>query len=266
MLNITQLAFVGLTVPMLLMYVLWLISGRGRNAAWVDLGWSLSIGLCALIFACLADGDPVRRLVLGALPALWATRLSWHLLTDRVIGPHKDGRYEKLKASWGINYKARFFLFFQVQAVLAFLLSVPFLLGATHDSRLSFIALTLGLLIFLIAFIGETVADRQLAAFKANPQNRGKVCQTGLWRYSRHPNYFFEWLHWVSYIFILMDTPWWWTALIVAGLMLYLVLFVTGIPPTEEQSLRSRGAAYEKYQKTTSAFFPWFPAGSGRVA
>lgn len=113
--------------------------------------------------------------------------------------------------------------------------------------------------IWVVAFAGEVTADRQLLAFKTNPQNKGKTCQAGWWRYSRHPNYFFEWLIWVSYALFASSSPWGWLAWLCPATLLYLLFKVTGIPATEAQALRSRGEAYRRYQQTTSAFVPWFP-------
>jgi steroid 5-alpha reductase family enzyme len=108
--------------------------------------------------------------------------------------------------------------------------------------------------------VGNTVlADRQLARFKRRPESRGKTCREGWWRYSRHPNYFFEWLHWWSYVALAVGANYWWLTLLSPSVMLYILLKVTGIPPTEAQALASRGEDYRQYQRTTSAFVPWFP-------
>jgi steroid 5-alpha reductase family enzyme len=115
--------------------------------------------------------------------------------------------------------------------------------------------------VFVVALVGEWVADRQLAAFKADPNNRGRVCRAGLWRYSRHPNYFFEWLVWVAYFVFALPSPWGWLSALSPLLMLFFLFRITGIPATEEQSLRSRGAEYREYQRTTSVFFPRRPTG-----
>ena len=117
--------------------------------------------------------------------------------------------------------------------------------------------------IFAISLIGESIGDRQLAAFRKLADNRGKDCRVGLWRYSRHPNYFFEWLHWFAYPLLaagLGELAW--MTLIGPGLMLLFLLKITGIPPTEKRALQSRGEQYREYQRTTSAFVPWFPKGS----
>jgi steroid 5-alpha reductase family enzyme len=118
---------------------------------------------------------------------------------------------------------------------------------------------SLGVLCWLVALAGESAADRQLARFKADPANRGRVCREGLWRYSRHPNYFFEWIHWWAYVFLAVGSPHWWLAPFGVVAMLVFLTLVSGIPRSEAQALKSRGAGYREYQRTTSAFLPWFP-------
>jgi steroid 5-alpha reductase family enzyme len=113
--------------------------------------------------------------------------------------------------------------------------------------------------IWLLAVLGETFADRQLANFRADPKNKGQVCQTGLWKYSRHPNYFFEWLHWWTYAAIGIGHWWGWINLLFPAAMAFFLFKLTGIPSTEEQALKSRGEAYRRYQQSTNRFFPWFP-------
>jgi steroid 5-alpha reductase family enzyme len=118
----------------------------------------------------------------------------------------------------------------------------------------------LGIGIWLLAFTGEVVSDRQLNRFRRDPANKGKVCQVGLWRYSRHPNYFFEWLHWWAYVLIGIASPWWWVTIAGVVVMYVFLTRVTGIPYTEQQAIRSRGDAYRRYQETTNVFFPFSPS------
>jgi steroid 5-alpha reductase family enzyme len=139
------------------------------------------------------------------------------------------------------------------------ILSVPFLIPSLNGRPELHPLEVAGALLWFIALCGETLADAQLAAFKRNPANRGAVCDRGLWRYSRHPNYFFEWLVWVAFFVFACGSPWGWISVLCPAVMLHLLLRVTGIPLTEQQALRSRGDAYRRYQQTTSAFFPWFP-------
>jgi steroid 5-alpha reductase family enzyme len=147
-------------------------------------------------------------------------------------------------------------VFFQAQALLASLLSLVFLVPALSEQRGWRIWDALAVATWIVALAGETVADRQLRAWRAEPAHRGRTCRQGLWRLSRHPNYFFEWLHWIAYALLCTGLTLGWLAWLAPALMLFLVLKVTGIPPAEEQSLRSRGEDYRAYQETTNAFFP----------
>jgi steroid 5-alpha reductase family enzyme len=111
----------------------------------------------------------------------------------------------------------------------------------------------------ILSIVGESIADAQLAKWRKNPANKGRTCRAGLWNYSRHPNYFFEWLHWWFYVPLTITLPFGWLSLALPALMLYFLLRVTGIPYTEMQAIKSRGDDYREYQRTTSAFIPWFP-------
>jgi len=242
-----------------LMFVLWVVHLVLRNAAIVDAGWAAGVALSAIVYAMLGDGDPLRRWVFAAMAAIWGGRLAVYLFLTRVYRQPEEGRYVDLRKRWGGNLTFKFLLFFQFQAVIAVVLSMPFL-AAALDGRagLGWFEYA-GLALWLVAFTGESLADWQLHQFKLDPANRGRVCQLGLWRYSRHPNYFFEWLIWVAYAVFALASPWGWVSLLAPALMLYFLFRVTGIPATEAQALRSRPQAYRRYQETTSAFVPWSP-------
>jgi len=224
----------------------------------VDIGWAASILGCTWWYAALKFSSNNSSFSLHALLALfmisaWAVRIIYHLYTDRLRKPDEDGRYRELKAGWGANVARNTKIFFVAQGFIAIVFStVPYaaLTAGSNSLSLALLALT----VFFVGLLGESLADRQLAKFRANPANKGKVCKVGLWKYSRHPNYFFDWVMWMSYIPLAGSL--WWLALVAPMLLLYLFIFVTGIPPTEAQSLRSRGDAYREYQRTTSAFFP----------
>jgi steroid 5-alpha reductase family enzyme len=163
----------------------------------------------------------------------------------------------QLRREWGGNLPLKFLVFFQAQALLAMVLSAPFLLAALNpEARLSGFEYA-GAALWAVAFVGELTADWQLARFKSDPASRGRTCRVGLWRYSRHPNYFFEWLIWVGFATFAMGSPYGWAGLVSPLLMLFFLFRVTGIPATEAQALRSRGEDYRRYQRTTSAFVPW---------
>ncbi len=234
---------------------LWAVQRRTRDASLVDVGWAASLGFLALLCAAALPGDPGRRALIAAMGASWSARLAWHLYNDRVRGKSEDGRYAALRASWGADADRNFFWFFQAQGALAALLALPFAALALRPGELGPLDAA-GAALWLVSVMGESAADATLGRFRADPANRGKTCREGLWRYSRHPNYFFEWTHWLAYALM---APGDWQVWLSPALMLYFLLRVTGIPATEEQALRSRGEDYRRYQRETSMFFPWFP-------
>lgn len=251
--TLVLLAF-GISLAVLL--VLWARQLRTRDATSVDVAWSFSLTGMAILYAIAADGEPARRALVGGLGALWSARLGWYLFATRVRTSHgEDGRYAALRAEWGATAPARFLRVYVAQAVAATLFSLP-LLAAMRAGPLDAWAVA-GTLVWLVAVAGETIADRQLAAFRVRPGTRGQVCRDGLWAWSRHPNYFFEWVHWWTYVLIGHAAP---LTFIGPVVMLALLLKGTGIPYTEKQALRSRGDAYREYMHTTSAFVPWPPS------
>lgn len=242
----------------LVMIGVWLVQRRLGDAGWVDFAWAAGVGGLSVLFAVFSSGAPPRRVLVGVLAGLWGLRLSFYLIR-RLFRLPEDGRYVKLRQQWGDQAQRNLFLFFQVQAFWAVLFAVPMLVASQNDAPELGLLDALGVVVWLIAVIGETIADRQLANFRQNPANRGQVCRAGLWYYSRHPNYFFEWVHWWAYVAIGISGPHGWLTLFGPALMLFFLLKVTGIPPTEAHALASRGDAYRDYQRTTSVFFPWPP-------
>lgn len=245
---------------------LWLLQRQTRDAGVVDAGWAAGIGLLAVLYALAGDGDPARRLLLTAMAGTWSARLALYILRDRVLRGPEDGRYQELRRSWGDAFEPRIFVFFQAQAALSVTFSLP-VAAAMASTRPLGLVDGAAFALWLLAILGESAADRQLAAHRGDPANRGRTCRRGLWRYSRHPNYFFEWLHWCAYAVAAVGSPWWWVAAGAPVAMLVFILFVTGIPPTEKRALASRGEDYRRYQRETSAFVPWFPRrepGAGR--
>ncbi len=252
-----HLALIGTIIVAAMMLVLWLIHLLIENAAIVDFGWAIGLALLALWYAWAGPGYHARKWAIASMAGFWGLRLGIYLLFARVIGHEEEGRYVQLRGEWKTNLPLRFLVFFEFQALLDVVLSLPFLL-ACLDTRapLGFLE-KLGAGIWLVAILGESLADRQLDTFKKNSANRGKTCQAGLWKYSRHPNYFFEWLIWVGYAIFAIGSPWGWLGLVSPALIFYFLVRVTGIPATEAQALRSRGEEYRRYQQTTSAFIPW---------
>lgn len=257
--NLLFIALICLLVCCAIMALVWLWARRIKNAGVVDVFWALNFPVISLLIYWLSDGFETRKLLIGGMFLLAELRLGLHLW-QRVIGhlDQEEGRYQQLRKDWGDKATRNFFFFFQFQAISNVLLAIPFLLVMANPAPKIDAIEYVGLGIWLVAFIGEMVADKQLASFKRNPNNKGKVCDTGLWRYSRHPNYFFEWLCWMAYFVFALASPWGFVAIIGPAIILYLLLNVTGVPNNEEQNLRSKPIAYKKYQETTSAFWPWF--------
>jgi steroid 5-alpha reductase family enzyme len=244
------IAFVGVYV----------FARRIDNYGVVDVAWSYAFAVVALLYGALGAGDPVRRGAIALLVVAWSLRLGTHLY-HRVKSHHpvEDGRYGQLRRDWAADFGPRMFRFFQMQAVSVVLLALPFALAARNPAAGLHPLEIAGIALWLVALAGEALADAQLAAFKRDAANRGRVCNVGLWRFSRHPNYFFEWLVWVAYFVFACGSPYGWLGILSPAIILYLLLRVTGIPLTEQQTVRSKGEAYREYQRTTSAFVPWFP-------
>jgi steroid 5-alpha reductase family enzyme len=240
------------------MLTLWLLQRRFGDAGIVDVGWTFGVGALALFFAVTAPGEPARRVLVAVLAGLWSLRLGLHILKGRLAAREEEGRYRELRRGWGPRAELYMLAFFQIQAILCLLFAVPMLVAAANPRPLDgWVAAALA--VWLVAVVGESVADRQLARFRARPDSAGRTCREGLWRLSRHPNYFFEWLHWWCYPLLAVGAPHAWVTLLAPLLMLLLLLRVTGIPANEAQALRTRGDDYRDYQRTTSAFVPWFP-------
>ena len=243
----------------LVMIIIWIWAYRIKNAGVVDIFWAFNFTLIALIIWLMADGYEARKNVVCLLAAIWSLRLGVYLLIR--VGSHlqeEEGRYKQLRKEWAPNTELKFFIFFQMQALSNVFLAIPFfIIALNHTPQLSILEYS-GAGLWFISIIGEALSDFQLKQFKKDPNNKGKVCQNGLWNYSRHPNYFFQLMIWISVLIFALDSPFGWIAVVCPLSIGYLIFKVTGIPMTEEQSLRSRGELYKEYQRTTSAFVPWF--------
>ncbi len=196
-----------------LQLALYLRQRRTRDATAVDAGWAVSLVLIALLYLVLADGNIAYRVLVAAMLGLENLRIARVVIAR--LGGEEDSRYQELRARWRARgqEQRRFFVFFQAQALLAAILSLPVLLAATNDGSLGPLAYA-GAALWLVAAALERTADRQLERFKADDANRGEVLESGLWRYSRHPNYFFQWLTWVAYALVALEAPYGWLGLI----------------------------------------------------
>ena len=257
--NLSLIVILCTCVLVILFGLCSLIAERTSNYGIVDILWSYSFGIVVLLFFYLIHAATSSQLLITGLVLTWSIRLGTHLLI-RVVNHHpkEDVRYAQLRIEWSKNLKLKMACFFQIQAISVVLLCTPFyFIFANASNNLGYIEIA-GSLLWVIGVAGESIADLQLSRFKNNPLNHKEVCSQGLWRYSRHPNYFFEWIIWVSYFIIACSTPYGWLSIISPAIILYLLLTKTGVPMAEKQSLLSKKEKYSNYQKTTSVFFPWF--------
>ncbi|MFS8063864.1 MAG: DUF1295 domain-containing protein [Luteimonas sp.] len=234
----------------------WWWQRRHVNAGIVDAVWAAGVGGAAMLLAALGDGARFPRITLAVLGGAWGLRLAVHLW-HRVHGEPEDGRYAHLRTRW--QDQRTWFAFFQFQALLVVLFALPFLAVTRNPVAGVTPWWFAGVAVWIISVLGEAIADAQLARFRADPRNRGRTCRAGLWRYSRHPNYFFEWLHWFTYVLLAVGSPLAWLAWTGPVVMYVFLRWISGIPYTEAQALRSRGEDYRAYQRTTPMLFPWFP-------
>lgn len=245
------------------MGVAWLTAERTGRSGWIDAIWTFATGLAGMALALLpASPGALRPLLVAGLAALWSLRLGFHIVRRTARGGD-DPRYRQLRVEWGDRASGRLFLFLQVQAAAGLVLALS-IAAAAHRPGIGFgIFDALGVGLFLGAAFGERTADRQLARFGADARNHAKICDVGLWGYSRHPNYFFEWLVWVSFAMIAVvpagGYPWGWFGLAAPVLMYVLLVHVSGVPPLEAHMLRSRGDAFRLYQARVNAFWPGPP-------
>jgi steroid 5-alpha reductase family enzyme len=257
--SLGELSLYAWIVMASVMLVLWFIQTRSLNAGTVDVAWAFGTGAVGVWFALYGQGEnDTRQWLVAALSALWGWRLG-SFLFRRVTSESEDGRYRYLREYLGERANLFHFAFFQIQAAWTLLFALPIWAAANAPGQGLEATDILAVVIWVVAVLGERTADNQLAQFKRDANSQGQVCDTGLWRWSRHPNYFFEWLHWFAYLAFAAQSDYWWVGLMGLGVVYVFVVYITGIPYTEQQSLRSKGAAYEDYQACTSRFFLWPP-------
>ena len=246
----------SITVSLIFMFALWTIQLKTRNAGIVDIGWTV----CVFFFGCMyflkGPGFFQRKILFFIMIGLWAGRLVYHLVS-RGVFEQEDARYQRLRREWGQHIQIKFLFLFLFEALLAFVIAVPFLIASRNLEANIGLWEYAACILWICGFLGEFIADQQLKDFKQDPSNKGKTCQCGLWYYSRHPNYFFEWVMWVAYFTFALNSEWGIVAVIAPAVMWFFLVYVTGIPFAEEQALKNRGDDYRSYQQTTSFFVPW---------
>jgi steroid 5-alpha reductase family enzyme len=237
----------------------WAVQRVVGNGGWGDVVWTFGTGAACVGSALAAPWPPTpRQEIVAGLAGVWSLRLGLHILR-RVARSPEDARYAEFREASGPRFQWRMFWLFQVQAPAAAVLAGSVFVAAHNPRPFGGILDLGGLALALVALVGEGVADAQLSRFKAT--RRGGIAETGLWRWSRHPNYFFEWLSWVAYAPLAIGGgyPQGWLALAAPALMFVLLNYVSGAPPLERSMLQSRGDAFRAYQARTSRFFPLPP-------
>lgn len=242
----------------------WLVQLGTRNGGWVDAFWTFGTGVACVIAALWpeATASSARQLLVAALAAIWSLRLGSYIAHRVASDKHEDKRYAGLRTEWGGDFQRNMYLLCIVQAPAATLLSLS-IFAASHGGAPELgLRDLLGAFVLIIGIVGEGIADDQMRRFRKTAQH-GAVMDKGLWGWSRHPNYFFEWLVWLAYPVIVLDPaqPWTWLSLVGPAMMFLLLRFGTGVPTLEKTMLASRGDKFRDYQKRVSAFFPLPPQG-----
>jgi steroid 5-alpha reductase family enzyme len=248
-----------LAVTAALFFAVWLLSLVRRDASIVDVFWGVGFVAVALSTWTFERGyEPRATLVLG-LVALWGLRLAGHLLL-RNRGQPEDPRYQAMRRAHGARFAwVSLYTVFGLQAALLWIVSLPAQVAITAAVPAWLGPLdAIGSALFAIGFLFEAVGDLQLARFRADPANRGRVLQRGLWAWTRHPNYFGDALVWWGIFAIALGVPWGWATLPAPALMTLLLLRVSGVALLE-RSIAKRRPEYEQYRERTSAFLPWPP-------
>ncbi len=248
-----------------IMALAWALAEFTSKSGWIDTIWSIGTGALGVAAALVpigeAQGSTWRQIMVAALAAVWSLRLGLHILARTAKGGD-DPRYAALRTEWGANASSRLFWFVEAQAAASILLALCVGLAARNPADGPRVLDFVGVVVAIIAVFGEGAADRQLSIYRAARRGAG-VCDAGLWRYSRHPNYFFEWLYWLGVALIAIPSPGGyplgWLAFVGPAAMYALLVHVSGIPPLEAHMMRTRGEAFRAYRRTVSAFWPWPP-------
>lgn len=247
----------------LVMIAAWATQRAANNSGWIDVFWTFGTGAAGVLAALwpVAGADPARKALAAALMAAWALRLGTYIFLRVAGGAHEDARYARFRQDWGDRYQSKILRLTLPQAGITAVMMVSVAIAANRpvaglDPR-DFLAV----LVLLVAIGGESLADWQLARFKRSGPPKGAINDRGLWGWSRHPNYFFEWFGWLAWPVMALDPsrPITWLTLLAPAAMYVVLRFITGVPPLEATMLASRGEAFRAYQQRTSAFLPLPP-------
>lgn len=246
-----------------IMIAAWAYGLARGNGGWTDVFWTWGTGLTLAAAALYPIGDAApaaRQWLVAAFMAIWALRLGLYL-TPRVATQPEDARYAAFRKGDPRTYAARMLFVTLPQAPATALLGLSVILAARHPDPALGVREALAVAIFMAAIAGEYLADTQMKSFRDDPAHKGAVMDRGLWAWSRHPNYFFQWLGWLAYPVIALDParPVTWLSLSAPIVMFGLLRYVSGVPPLETAMLETRGDRFREYQRRVSAFFPFPP-------
>lgn len=248
----------GLAAIIGAMLLLWLLSLLLKNSSIVDIFWGLGFVIVNWIYFTLTpDGFISRKLLIGLLVSMWGLRLSTHIFL-RNLGKPEDYRYQKWRKENGSQWWWKsFFQVFLLQGLLLWIISAP-LLAAQFTSQPEHLTWSdfVGVIVWLVGFYFEAMGDYQLSQFLSKPENKGKIMNKGVWRYTRHPNYFGDSAQWWGYYLIAASAGGWWT-IFSPIMMTFLLVRVSGVALLEKTMETRPG--YKEYAEKTSAFIPWFP-------
>lgn len=242
----------------LVMAAAWAVQAHVNNAGWLDVFWTFGTGLICALAALITGAVLWRRVLVAALLLLWCARLGLHI-ARRIPGAREDVRYARMREVYGAEFQRHLLSFVLIQGPFSGVLAIAVLYAARLQHPAFRVWDAVGVGLALLAIAGEALADRQMRHFRDNPANKGKICDTGLWGVSRHPNYLFEFLFWCAWplLGLTVSAPWSLLTLAAPVLMYLTLRYASGVPPLEAAMLARRGDAFRAYQARVSVFFPW---------
>lgn len=253
----TELLIQSAIVVFIYFFIFFIVAQVIKNNSIVDMGWGAGFVLLALYNLIVSGAVVERNMIITVLVAIWGLRLAYYIVR-RNWGKPEDFRYAKWRREWGRWLVPRaFFQVFMLQGVMMLIIGYPIILvNASPQPGLNF-SDYLGVLVWVAGFFFESVGDKQMAEFKKDPANKGQIIKTGLWKYSRHPNYFGEAMMWWGIFLLALSVPLGWSGIISPLTITVLLLFVSGVPMLEKKY--KDNPEFLEYAKVTSKFFPWFP-------
>ena len=255
------IAFSALLIIQCFVFLIWWIAYQIQKTSVIDIFWSLFVLFSAIFYFYLFSPGTSISWVYLILVSLWSLRLAGYIYF-RSLEKGEDERYKTLREGWGNSERRKMLLFYFKQGLAAWFFGLPFFIMFANPIDTFGVWQFLGIILWIIAFYGETTSDLKLMAFKSHAWSKSRVCRAGMWKYSRHPNYFFEWLNWVAFAWLVFPHFAGFWAIACPVLMYYFLNHISGIPLSEDRALESRSREYIEYQRITPPFFPGTPKKS----